>query len=342
MTGYERTMAALNCQPVDRPPFDFWAEDATLNRLFAYLGHSDLERFLDSMNVDIRAFDAVPPAITPLGNGVFQNMWGERFVYNKTPWGNMREDTHGALYDAQSIEEIIAFDWPDNDVMDYSLLFEQCRKAREKKLAIRYGFADIWQRPALVRGLENHLLDMVVNPDWVHFLSRKFTDFYLEEYRRAWEASHGEIDIFLVISDVGAQRGAMLSTDMFKTFIAPYLKEIADEVHRLGARIMYHSCGNIAIFIPTIINCGVDILNPLQPVSKEMSPESLKQFAGQICFHGGIDIQHLLPSGSPDDVKQVVLSFALRFGSGYIVCPAHYFQPDTPPENIVALYETFR
>lgn len=346
MTGYERTIAALNGERTDRPPFDFWAEEPTLNRLFEYIRHRNLERFLNDMKVDIRALRAGEPENKRLDNCdnkncVFQNMWGERFIYKETGWGKMREDIHGALYNAKSIDELMAFPWPDNDVMDYGRLREQCREAREKKLAVRYGFADIWQRPGLVRGMENHLADMAVNPNWVHYLSRVFTDFYIEEYRRAWEASGGNIDIFLVISDLGAQRGPLISAAMFNEFIAPYLTEMAGVIHGFGAKVMLHSCGNIAAFIPAIINCGVDILNPIQPVSVEMTPESLKRFSGKICFHGGIDVQRLIPMGTPDEIKREARRYADIFSKGYIMCPAHFFQPDTPPENIIALYQAF-
>jgi len=340
MTGYERTMAAISREPADRPPFDFWAEDATLNRLFAFLGHSDLDLFLDGCDVDIRGLDAVQPAPVYLGSGVYQNMWGERFVYQETPWGPMREDTYGALYYAQSFDELKEFPWPSNDVMDYGGLFERCKKIKEKKLAIRYGFADIWQRPSLVRGLENHLADMINNPGWVHFLSRVFTDFYLEEYRRAWEVSKGMIDIFTVISDVGTQRGPLISIGMFDEFIAPYIREIADMVHDLGAKIMYHSCGDVSAFIPSIIASGIDILNPVQPVSASMRPEALKKYP--VCFHGGIDIQWLLPGGTPEQIKNEIRNYSEVFGRGYIACPAHLFQPATPPENIAAFYDAFR
>jgi len=341
VTGKERTLAALKGESLDRPPFDFWAEETTLNRLFSHLGHRDLERFLDENKVDIRGFQAGEPAPKDLKNGFYENMWGERYTFRDGEWGSEREDTLGALHNVKSLKEIMDFPWPDNDVMDYKNLREQIKAAREKNLATRYGFADIWQRPALVRGLENHLIDMVINPDWVHYLSRKFTDFYLEEYRRAWEESGGDIDIFLVISDIGTQKGPLFSGEMFDEFIAPYLSEMSDAIHAFGAKIMFHSCGNISKFIPRIIRCGVDILNPIQPLGSDMSPESLRAYSGQICFHGGIDIQHLLPRGTEEEVRKEVRRYAEVFDTGYIACPAHLFQPDTPAENIVAFYRAF-
>lgn len=204
-----------------------------------------------------------------------------------------------------------------------------------------YGFADVWQRPALVRGMENGLVDLVLNPEWVHFLARKFTDFYKDDYTRAFKASGKKIDIFYVISDLASQNGPLISMDMFNEFVAPYLKEMTDHIHNLGAYIMFHSCGAVHPFINRLIEIGIDILDPIQPVHPEMKPENLaKNFGGRICFHGGIDIQYLLPFGTQNEVKDEVRRYAGILGKngGYICCPSHLFQPDIPPENIFAFY----
>ena len=79
---------------------------------------------------------------------------------------------------------------------------------------------------------------MAERPDWVHFLCRKFTDFYLEDYTRAAEITHGRIDLYLLISDLGGQRGPLISLKMFHQFVAPYLKEMIDRIHHLGARAL--------------------------------------------------------------------------------------------------------
>jgi uroporphyrinogen decarboxylase len=205
-----------------------------------------------------------------------------------------------------------------------------------------YGFADVWQRPALVRGWEGMFLDMAERPDWVHFLCRKFTDFYLEDYTRAAEISEGRIDIFLLISDLGSQNGPLISLAMFRKFIAPYLKEMIELIHSLGAFVLFHSCGAIRPFIPDLISLGIDVLDPIQPTGPDMTPESLKaDFGAQLSFHGGIDMQQLLPNGTPEQVRREVRRYCdiLGRGGGYILAPAHLFQPDVPPENVLACYE---
>ncbi|MEI7730514.1 MAG: uroporphyrinogen decarboxylase family protein [Verrucomicrobiota bacterium] len=339
ITSRERVLAALRHEQPDRTPRDFWAEPPTMKRLFAHLGHEDKDRLLDSLGVDVRHLEAPTPTERALGNGVFQNYWGERYIYNQTPWGPMREDTRGTLADARSLAELEAFDWPTPDCLDRSRLKEQCQ--RYEQHALLYGFADIWQRPALVRGWEDMFLDMAERPEWVHFLGRKFTDFYLEDYTRAAEITGGRIDLYLVISDLGTQYGPMISSAMFRQFIAPYLKEIVDRIHHLGGRAMFHSCGTVRMFIPDLIQLGVDVLDPIQPTGPEMQPEGLKRdFGDRLTFHGGMDMQHLLPHGTPAQVEAEARHYCETLGSGggYILGPAHLFQPDVPPENILAVY----
>jgi uroporphyrinogen decarboxylase len=343
MTPRERVLSALNHERPDRTPCDFWAEPPTWNRLLAHVGHHDRDRLLDDLNVDVRHLEAAEPTERVVEDGVFENFWGERYLYRETKWGPMRDDVKGALAKAESFAELDAFPWPHPDCLDHSQLGDQCRKY--ERHALLYGFADVWQRPALVRGWEGFFLDMAERPDWAHFLSRKFTDFYLEDYTRAAEITRGRIDLYLLISDLGSQRGPLISMKMFHEFVAPYLREMIERIHQLGGRVLYHSCGAIRRFIPELIKLGVDVLDPIQPVGPTMEPESLKaEYGDRLSFHGGIDMQQVLPGSTPEGVQAVVRRYcqALGAGGGYILSPAHLFQPDVPPENILAVYKASR
>ena len=341
MNSKERVRAAILRDKPDRTPCDFWAEEPTLKRLFGYLGHSDQERLLKELRVDIRHVDAECPPEREIGPGIYENFWGERYIYKQTPWGKLREDRQGALSDAGSLGEIEAFDWPSVDSFDYSQLRQQC--SGYEGYSLMYGFADVWQRPALVRGMESMFLDMTERPEWVHFLCRKFTDFYIEEYTRAAEASGGQIDIFLLISDLASQSGPFISPSMFGEFVAPYIKEMVDHIHSLDAFVMFHCCGAVYPFIPELIGLGIDVLDPIQPTGPEMTPERLKADFGQsLSFHGGIDTQQLLPHGTAEQIHCEVRRYCEILGrdGGYILSGSHLFhQPDVPPENILAFYD---
>ncbi len=340
MTPRERVLTALNrCTP-DRTPRDFWAEEPTWKRLFAYVGHDDKSQLLDDLGIDVRHLELEGPPEQQIGGGVYQNFWGERYIYRQTPWGPMREDICGALTDARTMGDLENFAWPTPDSFDHASLVAQCERFDD--YAILYGFADVWQRPGLVRGWEGMFLDMATRAEWAHFLSRKFTDFYKEDYTRAAEATNGRIDLYLLISDLGSQQGPLISIPMFRAFVAPYLREMVDCIRGLGGKALFHSCGLIRPLIPELIELGINVLDPIQPVGPEMTPERLKaEFGDRLSFHGGIDMQHLLPHGTADDVRAEVRRYCDVFarGGGYILGPAHLFQPDVPPENILAVYQ---
>jgi uroporphyrinogen decarboxylase len=331
---------ALRHEQPDRTPRDFWAEPPTWNRVLAYTGFAEKHQLLDALQVDIRHLEAPAQLDRAEDGGVFQNFWGERFLYRDTPWGPMREDLKGALAKASSLSDLESFAWPTPDAIDRSTLPAQCQGL--DRYALLYGFADVWQRPALVRGWEEFLVDLVARPEWVHFLCRKFTDFYLEDYTRAAEITRGRIDLYLLISDLGSQHGPLISLPMFRRMVAPYLKEMIDHIHGLGGKVLYHSCGLIHPFIPDLIRLGVDVLDPIQPIGPDMQPDALKSsFGNQLTFHGGLDMQHLLTQATPAGVAAEARRYCEIMGrnGGYILGPAHLFQPDVPPENILAVYQ---
>ena len=106
---------------------------------------------------------------------------------------------------------------------------------------------------------------------------------------------------------------------------------------------MYHSCGSIKVFIPDFIDMGVDILNPIQVAAKDIIPSEIKkEFGDKLSFLGGVDSQHLMPTGSPqqvaDQVKQRIREMGP--GGGYVLAPSHNIGDDVPLENILAFFES--
>jgi uroporphyrinogen decarboxylase len=147
------------------------------------------------------------------------------------------------------------------------------------------------------------------------------------------------------MDDFGTQQGPLISLDLFREQVKPYLKSFYGnvrkkfaEVNPLG-RLMKHSCGDNSIFINDFIDIGVNILDPLQSSSGKMTRELLAGYRGRIAFHGNINTQKVMPYGSPADVREDVKDAIrhLASPSGYICGPVHHILGDVPPENIIAL-----
>jgi uroporphyrinogen decarboxylase len=152
----------------------------------------------------------------------------------------------------------------------------------------------------------------------------------------------GKVDGVFVGDDFGTQQGLLMSPDMWRTYIKPRYEKLVSVVKGHGVRYCHHSCGGIRPIISDLVQMGVDVLHPIQPLALGMDPGELgEEFGRELTFYGGIDEQRTLPTGRPEDVKREVRSRVAAFGKhgGYIVAPSHAFQPDIPLENILAVYE---
>jgi uroporphyrinogen decarboxylase len=114
-------------------------------------------------------------------------------------------------------------------------------------------------------------------------------------------------------------------------------------VHQAGGRVFFHTDGAVRSIIPDLVAVGIDVLNPIQWRCRGMDRRELKAaFGDRLVFHGGMDNQQTLPFGTVADVRREVQENVeiLGAGGGYILAPCHNIQALTPPENVIAMYET--
>ena len=137
----------------------------------------------------------------------------------------------------------------------------------------------------------------------------------------------------------------MMDIRTWRRFFKDGFKAYIDLAHKYGIKVMHHTCGSVVDLIPDFIDSGLDILQSLQPKAAGMDLGRLKREYGKyIAFHGSIDIQETLPYGAIEDVREMVkerMSVGKQ-GGGFIICTAHNIQPDTPTENILALFEAYK
>jgi uroporphyrinogen decarboxylase len=142
---------------------------------------------------------------------------------------------------------------------------------------------------------------------------------------------------------MGSQEGLLMSREHLHEFLIPRMKRMTDLVHENGAYAFYHSDGAVLEIIPDMIEAGIDVLNPIQWRCRNMDRPVLKErFGDQVVLHGAVDNQQTLAFGAVDDVIEEV-EYNVRVlgeGGGYVLAPCHNIQSVSPPENVVAMYET--
>jgi uroporphyrinogen decarboxylase len=175
------------------------------------------------------------------------------------------------------------------------------------------------------------------------FYERKIENL-LTNMRLYAQAIDNHIDIVTLGEDFGTQKGLMISPRMFRELVAPYYKRLFDWVHQHTPwKVSFHCCGGIYPIINTLIECGVDILNPVQTSAVGMEPRRLKaEFGDRLVFWGGgIETQTTLPFGSLDEIRAQVRERIQVFGpgGGFVFSPIHNIQNDVSPDRLLAMYE---
>jgi|TARA_B100001964_G_scaffold73791_1_gene83630 uroporphyrinogen decarboxylase len=367
MTSRERVLAVLEHREPDRIPLNMSLTVDIYHRLREHLGLppepekkmgtwtdvSASRDLLDAMQLDVHYTSLQKPANwhpPKTDNGLLYDEWGvgrEKVV---------RED--GSYYYEMvkfplanaTLKDIERYPWPDPEddgrIACYREQVLQIR--RETDRAIMFKPANsIWEQSWWVYGMENWLMDMAMKPGIVCAIMDKITDIAVRLMEIGMDEVGDLIDIVrLSGEDLGTQLAPMISPKMFEEMVRPRFERLWNAARRKikeknpQAKLMVHSCGNVRPFIPSWIDMGLDVLDPIQPLAQGMEPEGLKRdFGEQLVFHGGIDLQHLLPFGTREEVMAEVRRYirALGPGGGYIVAPAHNVQSDAPPANLVAI-----
>jgi len=195
----------------------------------------------------------------------------------------------------------------------------------------------------LLRGLEQSLIDPLLDPEFTHYLVGRISDFFYAQHRRMFESCEGLIDVAQVTDDLGSQTGPLISMELYKEFYAPHHKRFIDLCHEFGVKVFHHDDGSCRPFLPLLMEMGIDILNPIQWTCPGMDMKELKaEFGRKICFHGAIENQRILPFGTPEEVRAEVrhcIDALASDGTGYILAPCHNLQVVSPVENIIAMYD---
>ncbi|MGQ9555881.1 MAG: uroporphyrinogen decarboxylase family protein [Anaerolineae bacterium] len=344
MTHRQRVLAAIEQRPVDRLPTDMWATPEIAAQLQQHFGCRDLLQVWDCMDVDGIASigpDYVGPKLPDLGPDRKVDEWGMTYRWQQYESGSYWEQVGYPLAEAETIADIDAFPWPRPQWYDYSIMRDKAREAGER--AIMYGYTAIFYFHNKLRGLELSLMDLILRPHFARHLIRRIADTFFELHEPGFQAGRGAIDIAQVTDDFGSQHGLLISRSMINDFYRPWMERAIKQAKSYGLKVFHHDDGAIREIIPDLLEMGIDVLNPIQWRCPGMEQAGLtRDFGGRVCFHGGVDNQRTLPFGSREDVQAEVaynLSTLGSRGTGYILAPCHNIQPNTPIENIIAMYE---
>ncbi|MDZ7724239.1 MAG: uroporphyrinogen decarboxylase family protein [candidate division KSB1 bacterium] len=364
----DRVNQAINHRRPDRMPKDFAAVPEVWQKLGEYFSTQDRKVILEKLGVDCRIVyydnfchhpDVDQTSVVDMTasqersslsgmwrkmepDGSNRDIWGAHRKKVKTPFGELDEFASYPLQNAQSVDDLKTYKWPEPDWWDFSTLNAYIDDLNDHAIYnIRYRLGSFFETAWSLYGFEKFQLDLMLNPDMVRYVLDRIAVVHLENLKRVLDTAGNKIDIVYFYDDVASQQSLLIGPDLYMEFIQPYHQKVIDIASQYNKPTMMHCCGSIYPLIESFVDMGLKILNPIQPSARDMHPEKLaKEFGGRISFHGGIDVQQFLPRATPEQVKDKVEKTASLLGEhgGYILAGSHHLQADTPVENILAMY----
>jgi uroporphyrinogen decarboxylase len=375
MNSRQRVIQSLNHKEPDRVPIDLGATIVSSIVKQAYIElkqHLGIpvepikmldyvqqlpyvdEELMERFGVDFRMVQlpaATLPDIALFEEGqyyAFIDRWGSKLHMPKD--GGLYFDWVEFPIKEPTMEALDHYHWPEPDPIEVNLqLGQQAKKLYENTDYALVGSAviggGIFEQPARVMGLQNFLMALVAEPVFANRLMEIITDIYIESCKRYLDQVGPYLQVFTYWDDLAGQNGWMINPEMYRKLVKPKQKHLVEAIkEKTGAKLFYHSCGAARGLIPDLIEIGFDILNPVQVSARGMDTRQLKaEFGRDIVFWGGgVDTQHILPFGKPqevvDEVKRRIDDLAP--GGGFIFSAIHNIQAFVPPQNIVAAFDT--
>jgi len=367
MTSRERVLTALSHMEPDCVPLGLWGSYYSLNddtyfQILDYLGMGEPvfpfrryktrnsnyydDRVLDRLGTDMRF---VWSGFTDLGGALPDTLidaWGVQWKR----MGSHITSAFAPLAQANA-DQVDEYEWPD--VEKYLTLPALKERIRLLKQDGRYAIVargvnsyGPFEQASVLRGREQFYIDLILDPLLARRLIERCTDVIVRLNEIFLDTVGKDIDIFEIPGDdYGGTEDLIISPKVFDEMIKPALERIVRPIKqfRKDLPVAFHSDGAIMKIVDSLVDMGIDILNPLEPLAVNDWVSVKRKYADRLCFMGGIDIKKAM-TGSVTDVEEEVKRCMSTFatGGGYIMTPSNHLQKDVPPKNIVALFDLGR
>lgn len=337
MTSADRVFTVLRKQVPDRIPIMELSidkkviKDLNFRNYFEMVDKLDLDTVIVNQVIDSR--------------GVVDWISKDKKIY-KDFWGIVRRETEESIPvpiegPIQSLEDLIQYSPPDaKDDPILKAIPNVVKRYKGKKAIVLCSRAVFYNSWAL-RGFEDYLMDLLLNPELPKKIGHMVVDYYKDLHSLAIRAG---VDIIVLGDDYAYKTGSMMSPANFREFIFPGLREVVENIKREGAFCIKHTDGNILDIIEQIVESGIDCLGPLEPIPVPgMDLAEIKKRFNSICVMGNVDID-LLSRGSEDEVRSVTkkLIELVSPGGRYILSSGNSVCSSVRPENFRAMIETAR
>lgn len=354
MNHRERVLTTLSHREPDRVPRNASLTPFVYDEFVRRTGQSDPAEYWDwdLASVGFRRPDPLPDLHARFG-AFFEGRdceWVLDWGHSDYPpeWGVATRPAHyyhlsaplAPMVGLTRVEQIDEYPFPDYlNEWGHDHLESEVRRLQNEGYPVTASAGWIFQTVWTLRTREQLFIDLYDHPEFARALFRRVTDIRIAQATRLAEAG---VDMISLNDDVGTQKSLIMSVEMWRQWIKPYMAELIAAIYRVNPAVhfRYHSDGLLTPIIPELIEIGVSSLITVQPESMDVF-EIKRRFGEQVSLEGTVGLQSELMLGTPDEVRQMVKAQCegLMPGGGWLASPGNGITPDIPWENLVAFFE---
>ena len=266
------------------------------------------------------------------------NIWRDEFG---VLWDRTHDKDIGVVVNRQITPETFGdYQFPDpDDPAIYSQFHDATARRAETLVLVKLSY-NLFERAWSLMGMEHLLMQMLVDKAFVHALMDGIADYFLRVIDRALQY---DVDGIYFADDWAAQGGLLMGPALWREFLLPRVRQMYAKVKQVDKFVFLHCCGKVQELLPDLIECGLDVFNPLQP--EVMDAAGMKRrYGDRLSFYGGVSTQQTLPFGTVEATRDEVkrLMDVMGAGGGYIASPAHAIPANAKPENVAAMIEVLQ
>jgi len=335
MTSRERVLAALEFRSPDRAPRELWA----LPWVEQYQP-DQLQALSEKFPTDFLGVSALAVGDRVRGQrarkGFYTDDWGCVFQIGHD--GVIGEVKRPPLADWSALATYRP-PWEIIERADWDAVNRLCAEnlAGPKRYVRCAASLRPFERMQFLRGSEALYVDLGYETAELIKLRDMVHDFFLKELARTVKT---DVDAISFMDDWGAQDALLISPEQFRRLFKPLYVDYCRMIHAAGKKVFFHSDGHIFDVYEDLIEVGMDAINS-QLFCMDIERIG-RRFKGRVTFWGEIDRQHVLPFGTPAEVRSAVARVrrALDDGAGGVIAQCEW-GADNPPENIEAVFEAW-
>jgi uroporphyrinogen decarboxylase len=326
MTKKETVIEAIQLKETPSVPYHMDFAPPARDMLKQYYNTQDIDRAVGNYILWLSWHPSLDFQGRRLGDRLVQDEFG-------VIWNDLPENRGYVEHHPLSKPDLSGYEFPDPYAPGRFYGFKERMEAHSDLFLLAWA-GDLFERAHFLRGLDNLLMDLHLNPQFVHDLLDSILEFLLGNVSQLVELG---VDGIFLSDDYGHQHSLLMSPGHWQEFIKPRLKTLFARIKDAGLYTFLHSCGKVSQIVPDLIETGLDVLHPIQPEAIDIAYLKFEH-GDKMAFYGGISTQQTLPSGTPDEVETEVQRTVqlMAKGGGYILAPGITLQHDVPLENILA------